>query len=190
MIFARLPVLIVFALALGSCEPAEHDIRVVWRNGRLAIDSPWTVWNVIGRGRSYCLSRIELFDSNALLWTLDIRKDGPSCIDLDMPIPLGTGAPRFESTGRPRLHEGVRYGVATYGLGRGRVDFVIRGREPPVNFTDRRRQIEPPAGSQDRARLESPDCLQTIRPGPPLGEIRILQESRASCAPGNAVLAV
>ena len=137
----------VVALALSSCQPPPRDILVVWRNGQLLVDFPWSLWRIVGlQDRAYCIRRVELFDPAKLLWTLDMREDG-QCLDVTMPLRLGAPIAGFVSKGRPALRSGVTYGVAIDGIGQGRVDFTLRRDDQPKNEADWEEQIEPPCGS-------------------------------------------
>ena len=145
MIGALLPV------ALTSCQPPDRDIVVRVKDGRPVLDFPWSVWRLVGlQNRNYCIRRIELFDGNAVLWTLNVPEDEPvyhSCLDVRMPLELGTPAAGFVSRGRPQLKPGKRYGVFIDGTGNARVDFVLRP-NGPMSITDPERQMDPPCGSQ------------------------------------------
>lgn len=142
-------VVLLAALASASCQPADRDILVRWRDGRLVVDFPWSLWRWFGlQDRTYCIRRIELFDATRVQWALDMIESGSSCAEVTMPIEIGQPLGGFASQGTPELRRGIRYGVGISGIGNGRVDFVLRepGREP-INHTDWRGQLEGPCGS-------------------------------------------
>ena len=143
--------LALLTASLASCHPAPRDIVVVWRDSHLVVDFPWSLWRLVGlQDRTYCIRRIELFDSSALLWTSEVDDTGPiyhSCLDIRMPIRIGGSMKDFVSNGRIKLRSGVTYGIAISGTGDGRIDFTLDGRAPPKNEPDREKQIEPPCGS-------------------------------------------
>jgi hypothetical protein len=135
------------ALALSSCQPPPRDIVVVWRNGQLVVDFPWSLWRLVGlQDRTYCVRRVELFDREKLLWTLDAKED-VQCRDVTMPLRIGGAKAGFVSKGQPALRNGVTYGIAIDGIGKGRADFALRRENQPKNETDWQEQIEPPCGS-------------------------------------------
>ena len=143
---ARAAILAVLALALGSCQPPPRDIIVVWRGGHLAIDFPWSLWRLVGlQDRSYCISRVELFNAERLLWALDAGR--VQCLDVRMPIRIGGPLEGFSTFGQADIQPSVTHGIAIDGIGSGRVDFVLRGRRAPRNVTDWEDQMEPPCGS-------------------------------------------
>ena len=140
-------------LTLTSCVPAR-DIIVVLKNGQPVVDFPSSIWRLVGlQNRTYCISRVEVFDSKAVLWSLGVPSDEPvyrSCINVKMPLQLGSPHAGFVSQGRPQFRAGQHYGVGIYGTGYGRVDFVFR----PVgltNITEPERQMEPPCSSEFNA---------------------------------------
>ena len=139
------------ALTLASCQPADRDIRVVWRQERLVVDFPWSIWRLVGlQDRTWCVRKIELFDSSKLLWTLEMQQKPPvyhSCYDVTMPIAIGANRSSFVAKGRPTLRDGVRYGIRVDGLGNGRVDFVLRGQKAPQNISDWKQLMAAPCGS-------------------------------------------
>lgn len=111
------------------------------------VDFPWSLWRLVGlQDRNYCIRRVELFDPEKLLWTLDMREEG-QCLDLTMPLRIGGSATGFVSKGQPALRSGVTYGIAIDGIGEGRVDFTLRGDDQPRNEADWDEQLEPPCGS-------------------------------------------
>jgi len=138
-------------LALASCQPPDRDIIVVLKNGQPFVDFPWSVWRLVGlQNRTYCIRRIELFDARAVLWSLNVPEDGPvyhSCLEVKMPLRLGSPLAGFASKGRPQFRAGQQYGVAIDGTGNARVDFVLRP-GGSANITEPERQMEPPCGSQ------------------------------------------
>ena len=145
--FARATALIIIAIALSSCQPAPHDIVVVWRNGQLVIDFPWSFWRLVGlQDRTYCIRRVELFDPKELLWILDTKEE-VQCLEVTMPLRIGSARAGFVSKGQPALRSGVTYDIAIDGIGEGRVDFKLRGHDQPKNEGDWEDQIEPPCGS-------------------------------------------
>jgi hypothetical protein len=148
---SRAASLAVLAMALTSCQPPSRDIVVVWRNGQLVVDFPWSLWRLVGlQDKSYCIRRVELFDASKLLWTLDKNEAGPiyhSCLEVTMPLRIGMPIAGFVSKGQPALRAGSTYGVAISGIGDGRVDFTLRGHGSPTIETDWKKQIEPPCGS-------------------------------------------
>jgi hypothetical protein len=149
--FSRAACAAVLVLALTSCQPPDRDIVVVWRNGHLVVDFPWSLWRLVGlQDRTYCIRRVELFDPTKLLWTLDMKGDGRvynSCLDVRMPLRVSRPMVGFISKGHPVLRTGVTYGIAIDGIGNGRVDFTFRREASPKNVTDRKTQMEPPCGS-------------------------------------------
>ena len=149
----RTSALAAVCLALASCQPAPRDIVVKWRNGQLVVDFPRSIWRLLGlQDRTYCIQRVELFDPQKMLWVLSLPKDRwESCTDVKMPFAIGKPLTGFESEGRPHLRSGVTYGVLIEGIGEGRVDFRLRGREAPINETDWEKQISAPCGSWDRS---------------------------------------
>ena len=124
---------------------------VVWRNGQLVVDFPWSVWRLLGlQDKTYCISRVELFDASKLLWTLEVNQAGPvyrSCLDVTMPLRIGMPIPGFVSKGQAALRSGSAYGLAINGIGDSRVDFTLRGRASPTIESDWTKQIVPPCGS-------------------------------------------
>jgi hypothetical protein len=102
---------------------------------------------VVGlQDRTYCVRRLELFDRQTLIWTLDTKED-VQCLDVTMPLIIGRAKAGFVSKGRPALRNGVAYGIAIWGIGRGRVDFILHGENEVENEANWERQIEPPCGS-------------------------------------------
>ena len=143
----RVTVVAVIALALSSCQPPPRDIIVVWRNGQLVVDFPWSIWRLVGlQDRTYCVRGVELFDREKLLWTLETKED-VQCLDVTMPLRIGAAKAGFISKGQPALRNGVTYGIAINGIGDGRVDFTLSGNNRPKNEADWRDQIAPPCGS-------------------------------------------
>lgn len=139
--------LATIALALTSCEPAPHDIVILWRDRQLVVDFPWSLWRLVGlQNRTYCIRRVELFDRQKLLWTLDTKED-VQCLDVTMPLRIGGTKAGFVSKGQAVLRNGVTYGVAITGIGDGRVDFTLRPERQPKNEAEWEKQIEPPCGS-------------------------------------------
>ena len=135
------------AVALSSCQPPPRDIIVVWRNGQLVVDFPWSIWRLVGlQDRTYCVRRVELFDPEKLHWTLNTKRN-VQCLDVTMPLSIGGSRTGFVAKGRPALRNGVTYGVAISGIGDGRVDFTLNGNGRPKNEADWKEQIEPPCGS-------------------------------------------
>ena len=150
-LYPRAACLLLLAISLASCSPAPRDIVVVWRNGQLVVDFPWSLWRLVGlQDRTYCIRRVELFDSTKLLWTLEMNDAGPthySCLDVKMPLRLGEPMPGFVSTGDPVLRSGVTYGLGITGIGDGRVDFTLRGRAFPSNQREWKSMMKAPCGS-------------------------------------------
>ena len=143
----RVIVLAGIALALCSCQPPPRDIILVWRNGHLVVDFPWSVWRLVGlQDRTYCIRGVELFDRTKLLWTLETKEE-VQCLDVTMPLRIGHAKEGFISKGRPALRKRVTYGVAIDGIGYGRVDFELSANNQPKNEADWDDQIAPPCGS-------------------------------------------
>jgi hypothetical protein len=162
MISLRRTSWVVFLLlALASCQPADREIVVLLRNGKLVADFPWSVWRLIGlQNRSYCIRRVELFDQETVLWSLNVPETtSPPRLCVRMPLPIGQSAAGFVSVGRPQLRNERVYGLAIDGTGNGRVDFVLR-RGVLSNITEPEQQLEAPCGSQFRTALGTP-----MRPG-------------------------
>jgi hypothetical protein len=146
--FCRAICVAIVALALNSCQPPDRDIVVVWRDGQLVVDFPGSLWKLVGlQDRTYCIRRVELFEPTRPIWTLEMKEKGPvyhSCLKVTMPLRLGTSMPGFVSKGQAVLRSGVTYGLVIDGIGRGRVDFTLRGHASPKNETDWRKQIDGP----------------------------------------------
>ena len=136
----------LLGLALGSCQPAERDIRVTLQDGQFVIDFPWSFWRLIGlQDRTYCIRRVQLYDASGLIWLLNAGRD-VQCEDVRMPIEIGAPLNGLTSLGQPVIQAGVTYGVAIEGIGDGRVAFVSDG-EKVENITDRN-AMAPPCGPQ------------------------------------------
>ena len=143
-VIARL-VVVAGVLSVASCQPPDRDIRVSWRDGRLVVDFPWSLWRLIGlQDRDYCVQRIELYDVSNLLWMAELNEDA-QCKDVRMPVVLGSPLAGFSSVGQPSLKQGRTYGVAFEGIGHGRVAFVLSGRRVQ-NITERYELSPPCAG--------------------------------------------
>lgn len=141
----RAAAVIALGLVLASCQPPPRDIVVVWRNDRLVIDFPWSLWRLIGwQDREWCIDRVELFDQAGMLWTLNANR---GCEHIRMPIVIGQPMPRFTAYGQPQMQPSVTYGVRVAGIGNGMVDFVLRGRKTPKIETEWDRLIAAPCGS-------------------------------------------
>ena len=157
----RATVVAVIVLTLSSCQPPPRDIVVLWRNRQLVVDFPWSLWRIVGlQDRTYCVRRVELFNRAKLLWTLDTKED-VQCLDVTMPLRIGQPKVGFVSKGQPALRSGVTYGIAIDGIGKGRVDFTLRGDNQPKNEADWDEQIAPPCGSYFG---ECPRSEQPLRP--------------------------
>jgi hypothetical protein len=143
----RAALLAAAAFSLSSCQPPPRDIVVVWRNSQLMVDFPWSLWRLVGlQDRTYCVRRVELFNREKLLWTLDTKED-VQCLDVTMPLRIGSAKAGFVSKGQPAFRSGVTYGIRIAGIGDGRVDFTLRPDRKPKNEADWEEQIEPPCGS-------------------------------------------
>ena len=141
----RRSLLAALSLSLNACEPPDRDIRVVWRDGQLVVDFPWSLWRLVGlQDRIYCVRRVELFDEKGLVWTLTTKAD-VQCEHVQMPIWLGRPLAKFVSTGRPKLDPGVTYGVEIEGIGNANVAFVLNGSKVR-NITERNAMPAPCAG--------------------------------------------
>jgi hypothetical protein len=151
--------LLALTVALTGCQPPSRDLRVIWRDSGLIIDFPWSLWRVIGwQDRSYCIHKVELYDSRAVVWKLKLERE-QQCLDVEMPIRIGAAPSGFKSLGTPILKRGVRYGIAIEGIGDGRVDFeLVSGRRgQPINATDWEKLIEHP---EQRAWREHVEALE------------------------------
>ena len=148
----RLLTLFSLALCVGSCSPAPRDIRVVWQDGLLVVDFPWSFWRLIGlQNRSFCITEAALFDQAESLWRIKMNDNPASCLDVHMPIILGRAPRGFVEEGVPRLERGVQYGFGIYGSEDGRVDFVVTGQSNEIrNITDYKDMIQPSCGFGDR----------------------------------------
>jgi hypothetical protein len=151
----------MICLALGSCSPAPRDILVKWRKNLLVVDFPWSFWRAIGRqDRTYCIDRVEVFDSEKMQWVLAMKENYPtSCVEVTMPLIIGQPMRAFDSRGRPQFRSGVTYGVRIDGIGDGLVDFKLTANGEIENETDWDALIEPPCGSR-RGSCRGPDGLQ------------------------------
>lgn len=144
--------LLVATVALMSCQPADRDIRVIWKGDTLMVDFPWSFWRLVGlQDRTYCVYEIELFDRSKVHWRQKVRKDDGiwiDCLDVQMPIEIGAKRARFMSEGKPQLIPGVRYGIGINGIGDGRVDFVFRKRgDEPATIRGWDKVMRGPCGS-------------------------------------------
>ena len=113
------------------------------------IDFPWSFWRLIGRqDRTYCIDKLYLYDQRHVLWTLTMAKE-VQCVDVQMPIRIGSPQAGFIAGGRSPMEPGVRYGVAISGIGNARVDFVMPANRDsqPINVADWDELMEPPCGT-------------------------------------------
>ncbi len=153
------------AFVLSTCSPPNRDIRVVVHKGQFLIDFPFSLRRLIGlQNRDYCISGIEMFDRQKLLWTVRMIENQRSCRHVTMPIALGKPLKGFVSFGRPAIAKNALYGIAIDGIGDARVDFVVDDRRGVQNFTAWKAQFPPPCGSyfgscSDQLRMQMIDAL-------------------------------
>jgi hypothetical protein len=145
----RFVALLIIALSTTSCS-ITREIRVAYRGNGLVIDFPWSFWRVLRpQTRHYpCIDRIELFDSEHVMWSLDAASPSGACVDAAMPIAIGQVRTGFIAKGRAVIRAGVEYGVSIQSYAPAHVDFIVEkvGRRTR-NVTDWSKMIAPPCGT-------------------------------------------
>ncbi|QNM82466.1 hypothetical protein H8M03_10700 [Sphingomonas sabuli] len=163
----RVTLLAGLMLLLTSCQPPARDIIVNWHNGRLLVDFPWSLWRLVGlQNRNYCFSQVELFDQSQVLWMLKQDEKGPvwhSCFDVQMPFAIGVPLEKFTAAGIARLQRGKVYGIDIRGIGRERVDFMLRTGSKIAIERDWERVIDPPC-KQLQSECSAPRDMPWKRP--------------------------